>query len=102
MGTAITPKHRFIVQSRIVGKTTGETPWSKAPVMFDDLYLAMEYRDKFVQWLDGAPGADPVTKTLIALATEILTIDDARFEVRIIKRTIQDEVVDEIERVKNG
>lgn len=93
-------QHRYIVQSRIVGKTSGPSPWTRTPRTHKTLYEAMEYRDKFAIWAKKGGSDDPLLKAFFELAVELLKIDDAHMETRILEHTITCRVMEDAEKLE--
>lgn len=92
--------HRYIIQSRIVGKTTGPSKWERAPRTFKTFYEAVEYKDKMARWAANGGSDDPPMKAFFDLAAEILKLDDAHIETRILEHTITSRVMEDAEKVE--
>ncbi len=104
-------KTKYIVQSRVVSKGVAgdRAKWQRMPQLFDSMYDAMLFRDRYDAFVKAGNYDGPKTNPfeiamneLIAMIVKMVKEDGGYMETRILKRTITDEVIEEIEKVKIG
>lgn len=104
-------KTKYLVQSRVVSKSVpaDKAKWQRMPTLFDDMYQAIIFRERYEAFVKGGafdgPGdtiLDAAMNELVAIIVKMIKEEGGHMETRIVKRTITDEVIEEIEKVKLG
>lgn len=93
-------KRTYMIQGRCIAR--GKTgPWEDYPdpknmAGFDDIYKAMKVRDEMAAM---AAAKDGVHGEIGKFTRDLYATIDAKMEVRIVKRTTVDEVIEEPEKI---
>jgi hypothetical protein len=95
---------RYLVQSRVVSKSVPNPPWQRSGEVYKTFYEAVAFRDQYAAMISSGGKGDKLAEAMLNLVNEVFKAVDegAHFQTRIIKRTISDEVIEEIEKVPNA
>lgn len=101
MAETIDPYVRYLTQLRCISdKKAGK--WVRSPSLFKTFYEAVIYRDGLVSMIQSKNHETSTETAFMELIRPMLNSVGAHFEVRIIKRRITDEVIEEVETVNHG
>lgn len=95
------PAVRYLVQMRVVSeKKIG--PWRRAPTLYKTPYEAIQFRDETEQFLVLKKHGNKFEDEIMDFVRGMLGALDGKFEIRIIKRTITDEIFESAEAIKHN
>lgn len=104
MTEKLDPNVRYLVQSRVVSKSVPNTPWQRGGPVHKTLYEAIAFRDQFAEMISSGGKGDELGEAMLNLVNAVFKAvnDGAHYQTRIVKRTITDEVIEEMEKVPNA